>query len=137
VTYAMAKDGLFFRKVGALNARSVPGFALVVQAIWASALCLSGTYGDLLDYVVFAVLIFYILTVAGIFLLRRKRPDAERPIRAFGYPVLPGLYILAATAICVDLLIYKPAYTWPGMIIVLLGIPVYVIWRRFRPAERG
>lgn len=137
VTYAMAKDGLFFRKVGALNERSVPGFALVVQAVWASALCLSGTYGDLLDYVVFAVLIFYILTVAGIFLLRWKRPGAERPIRAFGYPVLPGLYILAATAICVDLLIYKPAYTWPGMIIVLLGIPVYVIWRRFRPAERG
>jgi APA family basic amino acid/polyamine antiporter len=137
VTYAMAKDGLFFRKVGILNERSVPGFALVVQAVWACALCLSGTYGDLLDYVIFAVLIFYVLTVAGIFVLRRKRPDADRPIRAFGYPFLPGLYILAATAICVDLLIFKPAYTWPGVVIVLLGIPVYFVWRRCRPVENA
>jgi APA family basic amino acid/polyamine antiporter len=126
----MAKDGLFFRKVGILNDRSVPGFALALQAVWACALCLSGTYGDLLDYVIFAVLIFYALTVGGIFVLRRRRPEAERPIRAFGYPVLPLLYVVAASAICVDLLIFKPAFTWPGMIIVLLGIPVYWLWRR-------
>jgi APA family basic amino acid/polyamine antiporter len=129
VYYAMAKDGLFFSKVGTLNAKSVPGLALAIQAIWASALCLSGTYGDLLDYVIFAVLIFYILTVAGIFILRRKRPDAERPYKAFGYPVLPALYILAAMAICVDLLVFKPAYTWPGVGIVLLGIPAFYLWR--------
>jgi APA family basic amino acid/polyamine antiporter len=131
VYYAMARDGLFFRKVGSLNARAVPGFGLAAQAIWASALCLSGTYGDLLDYVVFAVLIFYILTVIGIFILRKKRPDADRPYRAFGYPVLPGLYVVAAAAICVDLLIYKPDYTWPGVIIVLLGVPAYALWRKF------
>jgi APA family basic amino acid/polyamine antiporter len=130
VYYAMAKDGLFFRRAGDLNPRGVPAAALVLQGVWASALCLSGTYGDLLDYVIFAVLIFYILTVGGIFILRRTRPTAERPYRAFGYPVIPGLYMLVATAICVDLLIYKPQYTWPGLIIVLIGIPVYLIWRR-------
>jgi len=129
VYYAMALDGLFFRKTGMLNKRSVPAFALAVQSVWASALCLSGTYGDLLDYVIFAVLIFYILTIAGIFILRKKRPDAERPYRAFGYPVVPALYILATTALCVDLLVLKPAYTWPGLIIVLLGIPVYFVWK--------
>ncbi len=129
VYYAMALDGLFFRKTGELNKRSVPAFALVLQSVWASVLCLSGSYGDLLDYVIFAVLIFYILTIAGIFVLRRKRPDAERPYKAFGYPVVPALYILATTALCVDLLIYKPAYTWPGLIIVLLGIPVYYAWK--------
>jgi APA family basic amino acid/polyamine antiporter len=131
VTYAMAKDGLFFRRAGELNARGVPAAALVLQGIWASALCLSGTYGDLLDYVIFAVLLFYILTVAGIFILRRKRPEAERPYKAFGYPVIPGLYVVIAAAICVDLLIFKPQYTWPGLIIVLIGIPVFLIWRRF------
>jgi APA family basic amino acid/polyamine antiporter len=130
VYYAMARDRLFFRKAGELNDRAVPGVALIVQAVWASLLCLSGTYGDLLDYVIFAVLIFYILTVAGIFILRRTRPDAERPYRAFGYPVLPLLYILVAAAISVDLLIVKPRYTWPGMIIVLLGVPVYFVWSR-------
>ncbi len=98
VTYAMARDGLFFRKVGILNSRAVPGRGLALQAIWASVLCLSGTYGDLLDYVVFAVLVFYILTVAGVFILRRKRPGAERPYRAFGYPVLPALYVAANVA---------------------------------------
>jgi len=131
VYYAMANDGLFFKKTGTLNSKGVPAVALVVQAVWASLLCLSGTYSDLLDYVIFAVLIFYILTVIGIFILRKKRPDAERPYKAFGYPVLPALYILAAAAISVDLLIFKPAYTWPGMVIVLLGIPIYVLWKRY------
>jgi APA family basic amino acid/polyamine antiporter len=130
VYYAMAKDKLFFRRVGELNRRAVPGGALLLQAVWASLLCLSGTYSDLLDYVIFAVLVFYILTVLGIFILRRKRPDAERPYRAFGYPVLPFLYVVMAAAIALDLLILKPAYTWPGVIIVLLGIPVYFVWRR-------
>jgi APA family basic amino acid/polyamine antiporter len=132
VTFAMARDGLFFAKAGRLNRRSVPGAALVVQAVWASLLCLTGTYGNLLDYVIFAVLIFYGLTVAGLFILRRKRPDAERPYRAFGYPVVPALYILAAAAIAVDLLILKPTYTWPGLGIVLLGVPVYFAWTRMR-----
>lgn len=130
VYYAMARHGLFFKRAGELNSRAVPGSALIVQAVWASLLCLSGTYSDLLDYVIFAVLIFYILTMAGIFVLRVKRPEADRPIRAFGYPVVPALYILAALAICVDLLIYKPTYTWPGVGIVLLGVPVYFIWKR-------
>jgi APA family basic amino acid/polyamine antiporter len=128
VYYAMARDGLFFRRVGLLNEKGVPGAALAVQAVWASLLCLSGTYSDLLDYVIFAVLIFYILTVAGIFVLRRTRPDAERPYRAFGYPVVPALYVLAASAIALDLLIEKPLYTWPGLGIVLLGAPVYAVW---------
>jgi APA family basic amino acid/polyamine antiporter len=131
VYYAMARDGLFFARAGELNARAVPGAALGVQAVWASLLCLSGTYGDLLDYVIFAVLIFYILTVAGIFVLRRKQPDAERPYRAWGYPVVPLLYIAAAAAIAVDLLLVKPRYTWPGVVIVLLGVPVYFLWTRF------
>ena len=135
VYYAMARDGVFFRSAGKLNARSVPGAALVVQGVWACLLCLSGTYGDLLDYVIFAVLLFYILTVAGIFILRRRQPGAERPYRAFGYPVLPALYIVAALAISVDLLILKPAYTWPGLGIVLIGIPVYYAWRISGPAR--
>ncbi len=129
VYYAMARDGLFFQSTGKLNKKAVPGVALVVQGIWASALCLSGKYGDLLDYVIFAVLIFYILTIIGIFVLRRTRPDVERPYKAFGYPVLPLIYIVVASAVCMDLLIYKPTYTWPGVIIVLLGIPVYYVWR--------
>ncbi|HXX62446.1 MAG TPA: amino acid permease, partial [Bacteroidota bacterium] len=129
VYYAMAQDGLFFRSVGRLNARGVPGAALAVQALWASLLCLTGTYSNLLDYVIFAVLVFYVLTVAGIFILRKTQPDAARPYRAFGYPVLPALYIAAALAVSIDLLIFKPAYTWPGLIIVLLGIPVYYLWR--------
>jgi len=131
VYYAMARDGLLFRRAGELNARGVPGGALVVQAVWAGLLCLSGTYGNLLDYVVFAVLIFYILTVAGLFVLRRTRPDAERPYRAFGYPVVPALYILVAAAVAVNLLITRPTYTWPGLVIVLLGLPVYFLWTRF------
>jgi APA family basic amino acid/polyamine antiporter len=131
VYYAMAKDNLFFKSVGKLNNKSVPGMALMVQAIWASLLCLSGTYGDLLDYVVFAVLIFYILTIAGVFILRKRMPNVERPYKAFGYPILPVLYIIVASAICVDLLIFKPNFTWPGLIIVLVGIPVYFIRKSF------
>ena len=129
VYYAMAKDKVFFQSAGKLNDRAVPGIALAVQGIWASLLCLSGTYSDLLDYVIFAVLIFYILTISGIFILRKKRPDAERPYKAFGYPVVPALYILAAAAISIDLLVFKPRYTWPGLIIVLIGVPVYFVWR--------
>jgi len=132
VYYAMARDKLFFKKAGNLNKKAVPGNALAVQGIWASLLCLSGTYGDLLDYVIFAVLIFYILTVVGIYRLRKKQPDAERPYRAYGYPLLPAMYILVAGAISLDLLILKPAYTWPGLIIVVMGIPVYYLWKIFK-----
>ena len=135
VYYAMAKDGLFFEPAGRLNRRSVPGPALVVQCVWASLLCLSGTYSDLLDYVVFAVLVFFVLIVSGIFILRRKRPDWERPYKAWGYPVVPGLYVLVAAAIAVDLLVFKTKYTLPGLLIVLLGIPVYFLRKRFaKPA---
>lgn len=130
VYYAMARDGLFFKKTGTLNKKSVPGVALMVQGIWASLLCISGTYSDLLDYIIFAVLIFYILTIGGIYILRKKKPDAERPYKAFGYPFLPALYILLAGVISIDLLIFKPKYTWPGVIIVILGIPVYFIWKK-------
>ena len=130
VYYAMAQDGLFFRSTGGLNRRGVPGAALVLQGIWSCALCLSGKYGDLLDYVIFTVLIFYALSVAGIFILRRRLPHAERPYRAPGYPVLPALYVIVAVAVCIDLLIVKPNYTWPGLIIVALGVPVYLVWRR-------
>jgi basic amino acid/polyamine antiporter, APA family len=131
VYYAMSKDGVFFRGTGTLSERSVPAKGLIVQGIWASLLCLSGTYGDLLDYVVFSVLVFYILTVAGVFVLRTKRPDAIRPYKAFGYPLLPGLYILCASAIAVDLLIFKTKYSGSGLAIVLLGIPVYYLWKKF------
>jgi basic amino acid/polyamine antiporter, APA family len=130
VYYAMAKDGLFFRSAGTLNKNAVPGAALLVQGIWAGVLCLSGTYGELLDYVVFAVLIFYILTVGGIFRLRKLRPDAERPYKALGYPVIPALHMIVAGAICIDLLIFKPAFTWPGVAIVLAGIPIYFLWSK-------
>jgi basic amino acid/polyamine antiporter, APA family len=130
VYYAMAKDGLFFKGAGLLNKKSVPGAALIVQGIWTCLLCLSGTYSDLLDYVVFAVLLFYILTIAGIFILRKKQPGAERPYKAFGYPVVPAIYIILAALISLDLLIFKPQYTWPGLGIVMLGIPVYYFWRR-------
>ncbi len=128
------KTGSSSASAGRLNAPASRPVRLVTQAVWASALCLSGTYGDLLDYVIFAVLVFYILTVAGVFILRRKRPEAERPYRAIGYPVLPGLYVVLATAIAVDLLILKPAYTWPGLGLVILGIPVYFLWTRRTPA---
>jgi APA family basic amino acid/polyamine antiporter len=131
--YAMARDRLFFQGVGRLNARGVPAVGLVLQGIWASLLVFSGTYGDLLDYVIFAALLFYALTAGGLFLLRRSRPDAERPYRVHGYPVLPAVYVLLCTLIMVDLLIVRPVYTWPGLILVLTGIPVYFLWRaRFR-----
>lgn len=130
VYYTMAKDGLFFRQAGALNKNAVPSKGLWIQCIWASVLCLSGRYGDLLNYIIFTVLIFYILTIAGVFVLRRKRPDIPRPYKAFGYPVLPLLYIIAASVICVSLLKYYPVYTFPGLIIVLLGIPIYYVFGR-------
>jgi len=136
VYYAMARDGLFFRGIARLDPRRhTPVVSLTVQCAWACLLTLSGTYSDLLDYVIFAVLLFYILTIAGIFVLRRRRPDLERPYRAWGYPVLPGAYIALAGLIEILLLLYKPKYTWPGLILVLLGVPVYLLWRR-RPGER-
>jgi APA family basic amino acid/polyamine antiporter len=127
VYYTMAKDGLFFRKTGTLNRNAVPEFGLWIQCIVASILCLSGKYGDLLDMISFVVVIFYVLTIAGIFILRKKRPDTERPYKAFGYPILPAIYILMGTAFCLLLIKYKPQYTWPGLIIVLIGIPLYFI----------
>lgn len=129
VYYAMARDGLFFRRVSTVNRRNAPSAALWVQCIWACALCLSGTYRQLLDFVVFAVVMFYILTVAGLFVLRIRRPDIERPYRVFGYPLLPAVYLLLALFIEVQLLRYKPQYTWPGLLIVSSGIPVYALWR--------
>jgi basic amino acid/polyamine antiporter, APA family len=127
VYYTMAQDGLFFKQTARLNRNAVPGVALWIQCVVASLLCLSGRYGELLDYVSFVVVLFYILTIAGIFILRRKRPDAERPYRAVGYPVLPIVYILLAVSFCTALLIYKPKFTWPGLMIVLIGIPIYFI----------
>lgn len=127
VYYTMAQDGLFFKKTAQLNKNAVPGFALWIQALIASILCLSGKYGDLLDYVSFVVMLFYILTIIGIFILRKKRPNAERPYKAFGYPLLPIIYIGLATTFCIALFVYKPTYTWPGLIIVLLGVPIYFI----------
>ena len=132
VYYAMAKDGLFFRSVARVHPRyHTPVVSLMVQMLWTCVLCLSGSYGQLLDYIIFAVLVFYILTIAGLFVLRRTRPDAERPYKAIGYPVLPAIYILMAIYIDLILLRYKPQYTWPGLIIVLLGIPVYFVWTRW------
>jgi basic amino acid/polyamine antiporter, APA family len=131
VYYAMSQDGLFFKSVGKLSERSkTPVNSLWVQWAWTCLLCLSGSYGQLLDYVIFAVLVFYILTIAGLFVLRRTRPDTVRPYKAFGYPVLPAAYIVMALWICAVLLRYKPQYTWPGLVLVLLGIPVYLVWTR-------
>jgi len=131
VYYAMACDGLFFQSVGKLHPRfRTPVAGLIVQALWATLLCLSGTYSQLLDYIIFAVLVFYILTILGLFVLRIKRPNAPRPYKALGYPFLPGLYLFMAAGICAALLRYKPQYTWPGLILVLLGIPVYLYWSR-------
>jgi APA family basic amino acid/polyamine antiporter len=152
VYYAMARDRLFFKATGRLNACRVPAAGLVLQGVWASLLVLprvrlrdaSGAplldpsthaelygnlYSNLLDYVVFATLVFYVLTIIGIFVLRRKRPEAERPYRAFGYPVLPALYVLGASVVMVVLLFYKTQTTWPGLLIVLAGVPVYFLWR--------
>jgi APA family basic amino acid/polyamine antiporter len=131
VYYAMSRDGLFFKSTGKLDAKTgVPRNSLWMQWAWTCLLCLSGSYGQLLDYVIFAVLVFYVLTIVGLFVLRRTRPEAPRPYKAFGYPVLPALYIVMATWICGVLLRYKPQYTWPGLILVLLGVPVYWIWQR-------
>ena len=145
VYYAMSRDGLFFRGIGKLNANHVPAMGLVLQGIWAAILVLLRTrlvnattgavtygnlYGVLLDYVVFAVLIFYVLTIGGLFVLRRKRPDAERPYRAWGYPVVPILYIVTALIIMLILILYQTQDTWPGLVIVLLGVPVYFAWSR-------
>jgi APA family basic amino acid/polyamine antiporter len=142
--YAMARDGLFLRRVGELNKNHVPGWALIIQGIWAGVLVLPRTvktdaagkvtygnlYGNLLDYVISAALIFYILTIVGLFVLRRKRPDVERPYKAFGYPIIPALYIVGASVILVVLFIYQTATTWPGLIIVLTGVPIYFLWRK-------
>jgi APA family basic amino acid/polyamine antiporter len=128
--YAMARDGLFFRPAGLLNRRGVPAVGLLLQGAWASLLVFSGSYGQLLDYVIFAALLFYVLTVTGLFVLRRTRPDAERPYRALGYPLLPALYVVLCAAVMLDLLVVKPEYTWPGLILVCTGIPVYFLWRR-------
>jgi APA family basic amino acid/polyamine antiporter len=131
VYYAMAKDGLFFRGASRLHPKyRTPAHSLVMQCIWTCILCISGSYGQLLDYIIFAVLVFYILTIAGLFVLRFRRPNDPRPYRAVGYPVLPAIYILMAVFIDIVLLRYKPQYTWPGLIIVLLGIPVYFLWSR-------
>ncbi len=137
VYYTMAKDGLFFKKAGSLNENGVPGWALWVQFVIAALLCLSGKYGDLLDMICFVVVLFYMLTIAGIFILRKKQPDTPRPYKAFGYPLLPALYILMGLAFCGLLLVYKPAYTWPGFIIVALGIPLYFLTSRSRPSNAG
>ncbi len=125
--YAMSKDGLFFKNAQKLNNKEVPGVALWIQCVWACMLCLSGQYGDLLEYATFASLLFYILTIGGIFILRKNEPNIERPYKAFGYPVIPALYILITTAICIDLLIYKPTSAGFGLGIVLLGIPIYYL----------
>lgn len=138
--YAMAKDRLFFRSAGDLNTAKVPAWGLVFQGAWAILLILprtynpvTGTYGNLysnlLDYVISAALIFYILTIAGVFRLRQTRPDVPRPYRAFGYPVVPALYIVGASSILLALFVYRTATTWPGLLIVLLGVPVYFLWR--------
>lgn len=128
--YVMARDNLFFYSAGILNRRGVPAVGLCLQGLWSILLVFSGTYDDLLDFVIFAVLVFYVLTVSGLFILRRTRPDAERPYRAIGYPIMPALYVLLCAAIMLDLLFVKPKFTWPGLIIVLTGIPVYFLWRR-------
>jgi APA family basic amino acid/polyamine antiporter len=127
VYYTMAKDGLFFKQVARLNKFAVPQQALWIQCILASFWCLSGKYGDLLDMVSFVVVLFYMLTIVGIFILRKQRPEAARPYKAFGYPVLPIIYIIMGVAFCSLLIVYKPNYTWPGLIIVLLGIPLYFL----------
>ena len=127
VYYTMAQDGLFFKEAAVLNKNAVPQWALWAQALVASILCLSGGYNDLLDMIAFVVVIFYVLTIIGIFVLRKKRPDAERPYKAFAYPVLPALYIILGLIFCVFLVIFKPVYTLWGLGIVLIGIPVYYI----------
>jgi APA family basic amino acid/polyamine antiporter len=136
VYYAMARDDLFFQRAGVLHPTyRTPIFGLVAQAVWASVLCISGTYGQLLDYVVFAAIVFYFLTTIALFRLRRTRPDLPRPVRAFGYPVLPALYLIANAALMVILLLEKPLFTWPGLLIVASGVPVYLMWRKSASAR--
>lgn len=135
VYYTMAKDRLFFKKAGTLNRFEVPAWALWIQCFWASALCLTGKYGDLLDFVIIIVLIFYILTIIGIFILRKKMPNAERPYKAFGYPFLPGIYIIVATAICIALLIFKTSTCGWGVAIMLAGIPIYYVTKKIEQQE--
>ncbi|HUR93932.1 MAG TPA: amino acid permease [Gemmatimonadales bacterium] len=131
VYYAMARDNLFFERAGRLHPTyRTPVFGLITQALWAMVLCISGTYGQLLDYVVFAALVFYFLTTLALFRLRRTRPDLPRPVKAFGYPVVPALYLMSVGVLMVILLFEKPLFTWPGLVIVASGIPVYMLWRR-------
>jgi APA family basic amino acid/polyamine antiporter len=131
VYYAMARDNLFFKSSGTLHPQfKTPTTALIIQAVWTSVLCLSGTYGELLNYVIFAALLFYMIAAIGIFMLRVKRPDADRPVKAVGYPVLPALYIVATGALCVNLLFQQTRYAGLGLIIVALGVPVYFVWRK-------
>jgi APA family basic amino acid/polyamine antiporter len=130
VYFAMARDGLFFARAGDLNRNGVPAWALVAQGVWTALLTLTGTYGQLLDYVIFAALLFYVLTMFALFSLRRKQPDLPRPYKAFGYPVVPALYAFSAFAVAAILLVAKPVYSFSGLILVLLGIPVYYIWER-------
>jgi basic amino acid/polyamine antiporter, APA family len=137
VYYTMAKDQLFFRQAGVLNKNAVPAWALWAQCTVASLLCLSGEYGNLLDMISFVVVIFYTLTIAGIFILRRKRPDAQRPYKAFGYPILPAIYIVMGVTFCTLLIIYKPTFTWPGLIITVIGIPIYFVAVARRKSEDG
>jgi APA family basic amino acid/polyamine antiporter len=139
VYWAMAKDRLFFQRAGRLNKHSVPAAALIVQSIWTSLLCLTGTYGQLLDFVIFAALLFYVATTVGLFILRRKLPDANRPYRAIGYPVLPALYIVLASAVAVILLIADKTRTQAisGLVLVLLGVPVFLAWRRANAGRAG
>jgi APA family basic amino acid/polyamine antiporter len=127
VYHTMSQDGLFFKKASVLNANAVPEWALWSQAVVASLLCLSGRYGDLLDMVSFMVVLFYVLTIIGIFILRKKRPELERPYKAFGYPVLPFIYIVMGLGFCFLLIKFKPEFTWPGFIITLIGVPLYFI----------
>jgi APA family basic amino acid/polyamine antiporter len=131
--FAMAEDGLFFKSAGQLNAQGVPAWAIAFQAAWACFLTLSGSYGNLLDYVIFAALLFYVLTVTSVFVFRRRQPDAPRPYKTWGYPVIPAFYIVTASLIMLGLLAFKPSYTWPGLGLVLLGLPVYLVWRRMAP----
>jgi basic amino acid/polyamine antiporter, APA family len=131
VFYTMANDGLFFKNVGKLNSRQVPAVALVIQCVWSCLLCLTGSYNQLLDYVIFAMLLFNLLTVSSVFVLRLKRPDAHRSYKAFGYPFTPAVYIIMSVLLLVILLICKPSYTWPGLGIIAAGIPVFFVWKKF------
>jgi APA family basic amino acid/polyamine antiporter len=131
VYHTMANDGLFFKRTASLNEHAVPEFGLWLQCLVASVLCLSGRYGDLLDMISFVVVIFYVLTIIGIYILRVKRPDLERPYKAFGYPFLPAVYVIMGICFCTLLIIYKPNFTWPGLIVVLTGVPVFYMWKAF------